>query len=203
VSGFVDEAQLHAKGGNGGAGAISFRREAHVDRGGPDGGDGGRGGDVWLVADFNQASLLGFRDHPHRGATDGAHGTSKKKHGSRGTDLTVAVPVGTVVKDLEGTVLCDLSGPGDRWLAGEGGKGGQGNARFLSNKRRAPAFAEQGEKGQERWLNMELKLAADPMQASPPSSRRSRPPSRRWPTTPSPRSSRISGWSRWEAGPAV
>jgi len=161
VSGFVDEAQLHAKGGNGGAGAISFRREAHVDRGGPDGGDGGRGGDVWLVADFNQASLLGFRDHPHRGATDGAHGTSKKKHGSRGTDLTVAVPVGTVVKDLEGTVLCDLSGPGDRWLAGEGGKGGQGNARFLSNKRRAPAFAEQGEKGQERWLNMELKLAAD------------------------------------------
>ena len=161
MSGFVDEAQLHAKGGNGGAGAISFRREAHVDRGGPDGGDGGRGGDVWLVADFNQASLLGFRDHPHRGATDGAHGTSKKKHGSRGTDLTVAVPVGTVVKDLEGTVLCDLSGPGDRWLAGEGGKGGQGNARFLSNKRRAPAFAEQGEKGQERWLNMELKLAAD------------------------------------------
>jgi len=161
VSGFVDEAQLHAKGGDGGAGAVSFRREAHVDRGGPDGGDGGRGGDVWLEATLRQASLLGFRDHPHRRATDGAHGSGKKKHGSRGPDLTVPVPVGTVVRDREGTVLCDLTGPGDRFRAAEGGKGGQGNARFLSNRRRAPAFAEQGEAGQERWLDLELKLMAD------------------------------------------
>ncbi len=161
MSGFVDEAQLHAKGGDGGAGAVSFRREAHVDRGGPDGGDGGRGGDVWLEATLRQASLLGFRDHPHRRATDGAHGSGKKKHGSRGPDLTVPVPVGTVVRDREGTVLCDLTGPGDRFRAAEGGKGGQGNARFLSNRRRAPAFAEQGEAGQERWLDLELKLMAD------------------------------------------
>jgi len=161
MSGFVDEAQLHAKAGNGGAGAVSFRREAHVDKGGPDGGDGGGGGSVWLVATPNQASLLGFRDHPHRRATDGSHGSGKRRHGARGPDLEVPVPVGTVVRDKDGSVLCDLSGPGDRWLAAEGGRGGRGNARFLSNKRRAPAFAEQGEKGEERWLDLELKLAAD------------------------------------------
>ena len=109
----------------------------------------------------NQASLLGFRDHPHRRATDGAHGSGKRRHGGRGPDLEVPVPVGTVVRDRDGARLCDLSGPGDRWLAAEGGRGGRGNARFLSNKRRAPAFAEQGEKGEERWLDLELKLAAD------------------------------------------
>jgi len=161
MSGFVDEAQIHVKAGDGGAGAVSFRREAHVDRGGPDGGDGGRGGDVWLVSTLNQSSLLGFRDHPHRRATDGGHGSGKRKHGTRGTDLMVPVPVGTVVRERDGSVLCDLSGPGDRWLAAEGGRGGQGNARFLSNKRRAPAFAEQAEHGQERWLEVELKLVAD------------------------------------------
>ena len=161
MSGFVDEAQLHAKAGNGGAGAVSFRREAHVDRGGPDGGDGGRGGDVWLEASVNQASLLGFRDHPFRRATDGAHGSGKRRHGQRGSDLVVPVPVGTVVRGPNGDVLCDLTTEGDRWLAGEGGQGGRGNARFLSNTRRAPAFAEQGERGQERWLDLELKLAAD------------------------------------------
>ncbi len=161
MPGFVDEAQIHAKAGDGGAGAVSFRREAHVDRGGPDGGDGGRGGDVWLVASTNQASLLGFRDHPHRRAGDGGHGSGKRKHGSRGSDLSVPVPVGTVVRDRDGSVLCDLAGPGDRWLAAEGGRGGRGNARFLSNARRAPTFAEQGERGQERWLDAELKLVAD------------------------------------------
>jgi GTPase len=161
MSGFVDAAQLHARAGNGGAGSVSMRREAHVDRGGPDGGDGGRGGDVWLEASLNQFSLLGFRDHPFRGATDGGHGAGKKRHGASGDDVIVPVPVGTVVRDAEGAVLCDLTGPGDRWLAAEGGRGGMGNAKFLSNKRRAPAFAEQGEKGQERWLNMELKLMAD------------------------------------------
>jgi len=161
VPGFVDRAQLHAKGGDGGAGSVSFRREAHVDKGGPDGGDGGSGGDVWLVADHNQASLLGFRDHPFRRAGSGAHGAGKKKHGASGDDLVVAVPVGTTVRDLEGTLLCDLSAPGDRFLVAEGGHGGHGNARFLSNKRRAPAFAEQGERGEERWCDLELKLAAD------------------------------------------
>ena len=161
MSAFVDFAQLHAKAGDGGAGCVSFRREAHVAKGGPDGGDGGRGGSVWIVADHNQASLLGFRDHPFRRATDGQHGTSKRQHGSGGKDVIVTVPVGTVVYSREGELLVDLTGPGDRWLAAEGGLGGQGNARFLSNKRRAPAFAEQGETGQENWFNLELKLQAD------------------------------------------
>ncbi len=161
MSSFVDSAQLHAKAGDGGAGCVSFRREAHVAKGGPDGGDGGRGGSVWIVADHNQASLLGFRDHPFRRATDGQHGTSKRQHGSGGKDVTVTVAVGTQVFSQEGELLVDLAGPGDRWLAAEGGLGGQGNARFLSNQRRAPAFAEQGEVGQERWYNLELKLQAD------------------------------------------
>jgi GTP-binding protein len=161
MSGFVDECQLCARGGRGGAGAVSVRREAHVARGGPDGGDGGGGGDVWLVADRNVASLLAFRDHPHRIATDGAHGMGKKRHGHGGDDLEVAVPEGTVVADRDGAVIADLAHAGDRFLAAEGGRGGRGNAKFLSNARRAPAFAEQGEPGQERWLRLELKLAAD------------------------------------------
>ncbi len=161
MSVFIDSAQLHAKAGDGGAGCVSFRREAHVAKGGPDGGDGGRGGDVWLVADSNQASLLGFRDHPFRRASDGAHGTSKRQHGARGQDLLVSVPVGTVVHDRDGAVVVDLAGPGDRWRAAEGGLGGAGNARFLSNQRRAPAFAEQGEVGDEQWYDLELKLHAD------------------------------------------
>jgi GTPase len=161
MSGFVDQAQLHARAGDGGAGAVSWRREAHVDRGGPDGGDGGHGGDVWLSATVNESSLLGFRDHPFRRATDGVHGSGQKKHGARGKDITVPVPVGTVVRDNQGAVVCDLSGDGYRFMVAEGGQGGRGNARFLSNRRRAPAFAEQGEKGQEFWLDMELKLMAD------------------------------------------
>jgi GTPase len=161
MSGFVDEAQLHVKAGDGGAGAVSFRREAHVDRGGPDGGDGGRGGNVWLVASHNQSSLLGFRDHPHRRGGDGGHGGGKKKHGARGDDLEVPVPIGTRAKGPDGTLLVDLIGVGDRWLAGEGGRGGRGNASFLTNRRRAPAFAEQGEKGHEQWYNLELALVAD------------------------------------------
>jgi GTP-binding protein len=161
VSGFVDECGLHVKGGDGGAGSVAFRREAHVPKGGPDGGDGGRGGDVWLVADRNVASLLAFRDHPHRRAGDGTHGQGKRKHGAGGDDLLVPVPEGTTVKDQQGDVLADLVREGDRWLAAAGGVGGRGNARFLSNRRRAPAFAEQGEVGEERWLRLELRLLAD------------------------------------------
>ena len=161
MSGFVDEVQLNVRGGDGGAGSVSFRREAHVPKGGPDGGDGGKGGDVWLVADRNVASLLAFRDHPHRRATNGTHGQGKKKHGPAGKDIEVAVPEGTVVLDDQGELLADLVSAGDRWLAAAGGRGGHGNARFLSNKRRAPSFAEQGEVGEERWLRLELKLLAD------------------------------------------
>jgi GTPase len=161
MPGFVDEAQLHVKAGDGGAGAVAFRREAHVDKGGPDGGDGGRGGDVWLVATNNQSSLLGFRDHPHRRGGNGGHGGGKKKHGARGDDLEVPVPVGTRARGADAKVLVDLVRPGDRWLAGEGGRGGRGNASFLTNRRRAPAFAEQGEKGHEQWYDLELALVAD------------------------------------------
>jgi GTP-binding protein len=158
---FVDECQIHVKAGDGGAGAVSFRREAHVAEGGPDGGDGGAGGSVWLVVDHNVASLLSFKDHPHRRATSGTHGQGKGKNGRSGADLDVAVPEGTVVRGPEGTLLADLGELGLRWLAARGGQGGRGNARFLSNRRRAPTFAEQGEIGEEYWLNLELKLMAD------------------------------------------
>jgi GTP-binding protein len=161
MPGFVDQAQLHARAGDGGAGAVSWRREAHVDRGGPDGGDGGHGGDVWLVASENESSLLGFKDHPFRRATNGGHGSGQKRHGARGKDTEVVLPVGTVVRGREGEVVVDLDGAGTRYLVAEGGQGGRGNARFLSNRRRAPAFAEQGEPGQELWLDLELKLMAD------------------------------------------
>ncbi|MFZ0668114.1 MAG: GTPase ObgE, partial [Acidimicrobiales bacterium] len=161
MSGFVDEAQIHVKAGNGGAGSVSFRREAHVSKGGPDGGDGGKGGDIWLVADTGAASLLGFRDHPHRRAIDGTHGAGKQKRGANGPDLEVKVPVGTTVRTLDGTGIADLSFVGDRALVARGGRGGKGNARFLSNRRRAPAFAEQAEIGEEHWLDLELKLVAD------------------------------------------
>ena len=132
-----------------------------MDRGGPDGGDGGRGGDVWLVADRNMASLLAFRDHPHRRATAGAHGSGKGRHGAAGVDLLVKVPEGTVVLSPDGDRLTDLASHGERWPAAPGGAGGRGNARFLSNRRRAPRFAEQGEATEERWLRLELKLLAD------------------------------------------
>jgi len=161
MSGFVDVAQLNVKGGDGGAGAVSFRREAHVPKGGPDGGDGGRGGDVWLRANRNVASLLAFRDHPHRKATSGKHGAGKKLFGKAGDDLVVDVPEGTSVSSADGALLADLVRHGDRWLAARGGRGGRGNARFLSNARRAPSFAEQGEYGEERWLRLEMKLLAD------------------------------------------
>ncbi|MSO85910.1 MAG: GTPase ObgE [Acidimicrobiia bacterium] len=161
MSQFVDECGLHVKAGDGGAGSVSFRREAHVPFGGPDGGDGGLGGGVWLVVDRNVSSLIAFKDHPHRAAKGGTHGQGQRKHGKGGGDLLVSVPEGTVVKDQAGVVLADLVQPGDRWLAADGGRGGRGNARFLSNRRRAPAFAEQGEIGEEHWLRLELKLMAD------------------------------------------
>ncbi len=162
MSNFVDETNLCARGGDGGAGCVSFRREAHVPLGGPNGGDGGSGASVWLEADSNVASLLAFRDHPHRIGESGTHGQGSGKHGKTATDLTVKVPEGTVVKHhTTGEVLAELNHAGERWLAAPGGEGGKGNARFLSNKRRAPAFAEQGERGVEQWFRLELRLFAD------------------------------------------
>ena len=116
---------------------------------------------MWLVADRNVPSLLSFRDHPHRRARSGSHGMGKGRHGRTGEDLEVPVPEGTVVRDPAGAVVADLAEAGERWLAARGGAGGRGNARFLSNRRRAPAFAEQAELGEERWLDLELKLMAD------------------------------------------
>ncbi len=139
-----------------------MRRESHVPMGGPDGGDGGDGGNVWFEADPNVASLLAFRDHPHRIATSGTHGKGSGLHGKRGNDMIVKVPVGTVVLSHETREpLADLSNPGDRWMAARAGAGGRGNAKFLSNRRRAPMFAEQGERGEETWFRLELKLMAD------------------------------------------
>jgi len=173
-SNFVDECNLCLRAGDGGAGCVSFRREAHVPRGGPDGGDGGDGGSVWLEADRNVASLLAFRDHPHRIADSGTHGQGARRHGKRGADLVVKVPEGTVVLDHEtGETLVDLANHGDRWLGMAGGRGGRGNARFLSNRRRAPAFAEQGEHIEDRWFRLELKLMADVALVGFPSSGKS------------------------------
>ncbi len=159
---FIDEASLHARGGDGGDGAVSFRRESHVPRGGPDGGAGGRGGDVVLHADPRVTSLIDLHRRPHRAAADGAAGEGGERHGASGEDLEVGVPVGTVVKDHgSGDVLADLVEPDQRFVAARGGRGGRGNAAFASNRRRAPRFAELGEQGEERSLRLELKVIAD------------------------------------------
>jgi GTPase len=158
---FVDEVQVNVRGGDGGAGVVSFRRESHTPKGGPSGGDGGSGGAVYFLADRNVASLLAFRDHPHRRALSGKHGAGKQKHGAGGEDLVVTVPEGTIVRTRDGELLADLVHHGDKFLAAQGGRGGRGNARFLSNARRAPGFAEQGEYGEELWLRLEVKLLAD------------------------------------------
>jgi GTP-binding protein len=162
MSQFVDEAQLNVRGGDGGAGCVSFRREGPVVMGGPNGGDGGKGGDIWLIADHNVSSLLAFRDYPHRRAESGVHGKGKDMHGARGESMEIKVPEGTVVSDMyTGDVIAELYHHGDRFLAAAGGRGGRGNAKFLSNKRREPTFAEQGEHGEERWLKLEIHLMAD------------------------------------------
>ena len=162
MSQFVDECGLNLTAGDGGAGSVSFRREAHVPKGGPDGGDGGDGGNIWLEADHNVASLLSFRDHPHRKAESGTHGSGGKRHGKSADDLVIRVPEGTTVYDFyTDEPLVDLVSTGDKWLAVRAGRGGRGNAKFLTNRRRAPSFAEQGEHGEERWLRLELKLLAD------------------------------------------
>src|SRR3954463_14866726 len=122
MSSFVDEAQLNVKGGDGGAGAVSMRREAHVPKGGPDGGDGGKGGDIWLLADRNVASLLAFRDHPHRKAKSGTHGSGNQRHGASGEDMIVHVPEGTTIRNHKTQeIVADLVQHGDTWLAARAG----------------------------------------------------------------------------------
>lgn len=159
---FVDECTVHVRGGQGGDGSVSMRREAHVPRGGPDGGDGGRGGDVVLVASERVASLLDLHRRPHRRGADGRNGQGMRKEGADGATEEVAVPVGTVVRDRDtGAVLADLAHAGDRFVAAAGGRGGRGNAAFATRHRRIPRFAEKGEQVEERSLRLELKLIAD------------------------------------------
>jgi len=159
---FIDEVNIHCKGGPGGAGCMSFRREAHVPKGGPDGGDGGRGGDIVLEADPALSSLIDYRFKHHFKAPKGVHGKGAIRHGARGNDLVCKVPLGTVVTDSEtGEFLGDLTRPGQRIVAAEGGHGGRGNIHFTTPTRRAPSFAELGEPPQERSINLEMKLLAD------------------------------------------
>ena len=159
---FVDECTVHVRGGRGGDGSVSFRREAHVPRGGPDGGDGGAGGDVVLVADRGTTSLLDLHRSPHRRADAGNRGEGNNRTGARGRDLLVRVPVGTVVREHDtGEVLADLVRDGSRAVVAAGGRGGRGNASFATHTRRVPRFAESGERVEERMLRLELKLIAD------------------------------------------
>lgn len=159
---FVDEAKIHVKGGDGGAGCMSFRREKHVPKGGPDGGDGGRGGSVVLEADHSLSTLLDFHYKRHFKAARGTHGMGSKMDGANGEGLVLKVPLGTVVKDEEtGRVVADLTHEGERFVVARGGSGGRGNTHFVTPTRRAPAFAELGEPAEEHWILLELKLLAD------------------------------------------
>lgn len=159
---FYDQAKIYIKGGDGGAGAVAFRREKYVPEGGPSGGDGGRGGSVILVADEGLRTLVDFRYKRHYKAERGEHGLGKNMHGKSAEDLVLRIPVGTLVKDADtGEILADLVEHGQKAVVGPGGRGGRGNARFLSNANKAPTLAENGEPGKERWLLLELKLLAD------------------------------------------
>ena len=158
---FVDRVQVAMKAGDGGNGAVSFRHEKFVDRGGPDGGDGGDGGDVVLVASRNQNTLAAFRYQKLLKAQNGEPGSKRRKHGKSAPDLEVKVPVGTVATDQDGNVLADLTADGQTAVVARGGKGGFGNAHFVSSTRQAPRVAEKGERGEQLDGVLELKMIAD------------------------------------------
>ena len=159
---FIDRAKIHVQGGDGGNGVTAFRREKFVPRGGPSGGDGGRGGDVILVADASLNTLLHLRYNPRHIAPRGLHGEGSNRSGHTGDDWIVRVPVGTqIFEATTGELLHDLSHDGDRWLAARGGRGGFGNAHFATSTNRAPRYHQNGGKGEELDLQLELKLLAD------------------------------------------
>jgi GTP-binding protein len=158
---FHDHAKIHVVAGRGGHGALSFRREKYVPKGGPDGGDGGRGGDVVLVADADLRDLGKFQTGRTYRAPRGRHGQGARKHGADGEDVQLRVPVGTQVFDAEGRLIADLAAPDSRVVAARGGSGGRGNRRFATPTRRAPRFAEVGMPGEEAELELRLKLLAD------------------------------------------
>jgi GTP-binding protein len=159
---FVDYVKIHVKAGDGGRGCVSFRREKYVPRGGPDGGDGGRGAHVIFKATDALNTLLDQIYHREYRAQKGQHGMGKKMHGKDGEDLIILVPVGTVVKDVEtDVVLVDLDEEGKESILAKGGRGGLGNSHFATPTRQAPRYAQPGEEGEEKWLVLELKLLAD------------------------------------------
>lgn len=167
TSTFTDLCHINVKGGDGGAGCMSFRREAFVPKGGPDGGDGGNGGNVILECDPQLSSLIDYRYKHHFRATRGTHGQGARRHGKAGEDLVLRVPMGTVVRELDPDTmmpmydLADLTQPGERVVVAPGGNGGRGNIHFVTSVRRAPAFAEKGEPALEHWIELEMKLMAD------------------------------------------
>ena len=159
---FFDEAKIYVKAGDGGNGCVSFRREKYVPLGGPNGGDGGRGGDVYLVANPHLNTLVAFKHRVHFKAQRGGHGKGKGQKGRQGDDLFVEVPLGTVVRDADtGEFIADLTEEGRKALVAKGGQGGRGNAAFATPTNQAPRIAERGAPGQEHWLYLELKLIAD------------------------------------------
>jgi GTPase len=159
---FIDEVKIHVESGAGGAGCVSFRREKFIPLGGPNGGDGGKGGDLLFEATAALSTLLELRYRPHLKAERGRNGMGKDRHGAGGKELKILVPVGTIIRDAEtGEILADLTEPGKPVVLLKGGRGGQGNARFATATHKAPRFAQPGEPGEERWLRLELKLLAD------------------------------------------
>jgi len=159
---FIDRVKIHVQGGHGGNGVTAFRREKFVPRGGPSGGDGGRGGDVWIVADSSLNTLLHLRYNPEHIAERGRHGEGSNCSGREGEDRTVRVPVGTQIFDsTTGQLLQDLAVDGARWLAAKGGRGGFGNSHFATSTNRAPRYHQFGSEGEELELQLELKLLAD------------------------------------------
>ena len=155
-----DKAKIWVEGGAGGNGCVSFRREAHVPRGGPDGGDGGHGGDVVLVCDPSKRDLAALRGSKHFRARGGRHGEGSRRHGARGEDREIPVPAGTQAESVDGSRI-DLIEPGQRALVAHGGRGGHGNKRFATSTRQAPRFAEKGTSGEQGWIELRLKLLAD------------------------------------------
>ncbi|MFP4379948.1 MAG: GTPase ObgE [Candidatus Sumerlaeia bacterium] len=158
---FIDYIKVYVRGGHGGAGCVSFRREKYVPRGGPDGGDGGKGGDVILQANKRLSTLIDLQHKPHLRAAKGANGMGNRSFGKDGDDVIAQVPVGTVVSDEEGKQLADLNEDGQQWVAAAGGRGGLGNSHFATPTNKTPRYAQEGEEGEERTLILELKLIAD------------------------------------------
>jgi len=159
---FLDQAKVYIRSGDGGAGAVSFRREKFIEFGGPDGGDGGRGGDVWIEAVEGLNTLIDYRYQQHFKAPKGTHGMGKNRAGAKGADVTLKVPAGTqVFEDDNETLIADLTEPGQRMRLARGGNGGFGNAHFTTSTNRAPRRANPGQEGEERWIWLRLKLIAD------------------------------------------